>query len=249
MSEGIVTFLITKLGDFLLEREKELETVKNEVEYVSDELAFMKAFTRLADAMEESYASPGDNGVRNLFTLRGKYVALLRMRAGVELLQKFKSSNRVISITESHRRYCNKNNIMVHGSSSDSTTRIECQRDALLLEEADLVGIEKPKKQLIERLLGTKSGLEVVFEWWEWEDWAKQHWLKRVYDDQGREETLQVQCLDHFVSQSYKAGGLFETHDSTTFSCSRKPDPHGVEEMDYDKLMMIINKFLDERKY
>ncbi|KAJ6388983.1 hypothetical protein OIU77_027355 [Salix suchowensis] len=57
MSEGIVTLLITKLGDFLLERGKELETVKNEAEYVSDELAFMKAFLRLADAMEESDSS------------------------------------------------------------------------------------------------------------------------------------------------------------------------------------------------
>ncbi|KAB5564274.1 hypothetical protein DKX38_004328 [Salix brachista] len=56
MSEGIVTFLITKLRDFLLERGKELETVKNEAEYVSDELAFMKAFLRLADAEENDSA-------------------------------------------------------------------------------------------------------------------------------------------------------------------------------------------------
>lgn len=55
MSEGMVTFLLTKLGNFLLERGKQLETVKNEAEHVSDEIAFnMKAFLRLADAMEES---------------------------------------------------------------------------------------------------------------------------------------------------------------------------------------------------
>ncbi|KAJ6695777.1 hypothetical protein OIU74_014808 [Salix koriyanagi] len=119
MSEGIVTFLITKLGDFLLERGEELEAVKNEAEYVSDELAFMKAFLRLADAMEESdsalrllvkkvrdvaydtedaldvsgYASPVIMGTES-FPASGKFVALLRMlEPGVEFLQKFKSSN------------------------------------------------------------------------------------------------------------------------------------------------------------
>nr|TKS01272.1 hypothetical protein D5086_0000177550 [Populus alba] len=55
MSEGFVTFLHAKLGDFLRERGEQLETVKNEAEHVSDELAFnMKTFLRLADAMEES---------------------------------------------------------------------------------------------------------------------------------------------------------------------------------------------------
>ena len=61
MSDGIVTFLHAKLGDFLLERGEQLETVKNEAEHVSDELAFnMKAFLRLADAME-CWENPTDD--------------------------------------------------------------------------------------------------------------------------------------------------------------------------------------------
>ncbi|KAG6735617.1 hypothetical protein POTOM_061742 [Populus tomentosa] len=53
MSEGEVTFLLTKLGDFLADRGKQLAGVQGEAEYISDELEFMTAFLRLADAMED----------------------------------------------------------------------------------------------------------------------------------------------------------------------------------------------------
>ncbi|KAB5564275.1 hypothetical protein DKX38_004329 [Salix brachista] len=201
--------LITTISDKIPQRGKELETVKNEAEHVSDELAFMKAFLRLADAMEESVSAlrllvkkvrdvaydiedaldefrlclANDNG-HGIFSCFRKICRSVKdARARRRIASKIQAiKSRVISITESHRRYCNKNNIMVHGSSSDSTTRIECQRDALLLEEADLVGIEKPKKQLIERLLGTKSGREVVSVVG-MGGLGKTTLVKRVYDD------------------------------------------------------------------
>ena len=44
MSEGVVTFLLTKLGDFLAERGKQLTGVQGEVEYISDELEFMLGY-------------------------------------------------------------------------------------------------------------------------------------------------------------------------------------------------------------
>ncbi|KAJ6703874.1 NB-ARC DOMAIN CONTAINING PROTEIN EXPRESSED [Salix viminalis] len=271
MSEGIVTLLITKLGDFLLERGKELETVKNEAEYVSDELAFMKTFLRLADAMEESDSAlkllvkkvrdvaydtedaldefrlclANDNGYGIFSCFRKICRSVKDARARRRISSKIQViKSRVISITESHRRYCNKNNIMVHGSSSDSTTRIECQRDH---EEADLVGIENPKKQLIERLLGTKSGREVVSVVG-MGGLGKSTLVKRVYDDPDVTKHYKFRAWIT-VSQSYKTGDLLKHMIQQLFQVLRKPDPHGVEEMDYDKLMMIINKFLQQRKY
>ncbi|KAJ6347731.1 hypothetical protein OIU76_004254 [Salix suchowensis] len=274
MSEGIVTFLITKLGDFLLERGKELETVKNEAEYVSDELAFMKAFLRLADAMEESdsalkllvkkvrdvaydtedaldefrlcLASDNGYGIFSCFRKICRSVKDARARRRISSkIQVIKSESS--SITSHIGILVIKNNIMVHGSSSDSTTRIECQRDALLLEEADLVGIEKPKKQLIERLLGTKSGREVV-SMVGMGGLGKTTLVKRVYDDPGVKKHYKFRAWIT-VSQSYKTGDLLKHMIQQLFHVLRKPDPHGVEEMDYDKLMMIINKFLQQRKY
>ncbi|KAJ6327074.1 hypothetical protein OIU78_014036, partial [Salix suchowensis] len=207
MSEGIVTFLITKLGDFLLERGKELEAVKNEAEYVSDELAFMKAFLRLADAMEES-----DSALR-LLVKKVRDVAYDTEDA----LDEF--------------RLCLAND----------------NGDALLLEEADLVGIEKPKKQLIERLLGTKSGREVVSVVG-MGGLGKTTLVRRVYDDPDVKKNYKFRAWIT-VSQSYKTGDLLKHMIQQLFHVLRKPDPHGVEEMDYDKLMMIINKFLQQRKY
>jgi len=149
MSEGMVTFLLTKLGNFLLERGKQLETVKNEAEHVSDEIAFnMKAFLRLADAMEESDSAlkllvkkvrdvaydtedaldelirlclANDNGHGVISCFRKIFLSVKDARARRRVASKIQGiKSRVISISESHRRYCNKNNIMVHGSSSNS---------------------------------------------------------------------------------------------------------------------------------
>ncbi|KAJ6327076.1 hypothetical protein OIU78_014038 [Salix suchowensis] len=228
----------------------------------------MKAFLRLADAMEESDSAlrllvkkvrdiaydtedaldefrlclANDNGHRIFSCFRKICRSIKDARARRRIASKIQAiKSRVVSITESHRRYCNKNNIMVHGSSSDSTTRIECQRDALLLEEADLVGIEKPKKQLIEQLLGTKSGREVV-SLVGMGGLGKTTLVKRVYDD--------PDVKKHYKFHAWITGrNLLKHMIQQLFHVLRKPDPHGVEEMDYDKLMMIINKFLQQRKY
>ncbi|KAB5564276.1 hypothetical protein DKX38_004330 [Salix brachista] len=53
MAEGSVNFLISKLAQVLDEEGQLLKGVQTEAEYISDELEFMKAFLRVADAMEE----------------------------------------------------------------------------------------------------------------------------------------------------------------------------------------------------
>ncbi|KAB5564273.1 hypothetical protein DKX38_004327 [Salix brachista] len=53
MAEGSVNFLISKLAQVLDEEGQLLTGVRTEAEYISDELEFMKAFLRVADAMEE----------------------------------------------------------------------------------------------------------------------------------------------------------------------------------------------------
>ncbi|CAK7324251.1 unnamed protein product [Dovyalis caffra] len=278
MAEGVVTFLLTKLADFLLDKEK-LAEVKDEAEYVSDELEFMTAFLRLADAMEDTdsalkllikkvrdvaydtedsldefrlcLANDNGHGVFSCFRKICRSIKDARARRRIaSKIQGIKS--RVISISESHRRYCNKNNIMVHGSSSNSSTRTECRRDALLVEEADLVGIDKPKTQLIERLLGTKSRREVVSVVG-MGGLGKTTLVKRVYDDPDVKKHFKFRAWIT-VSQSYKTEDLLKHMIQQLFRVlrkpdPRKPDPHGVDGMEYDMLMTIINSFLQQRKY
>ncbi|KAL9406142.1 hypothetical protein Peur_003114 [Populus x canadensis] len=274
MSEGVVTFLLTKLGDFLAERGKQLAGVQGEAEYISDELEFMTAFLRLADAMEDgdpvlkclikkvrdaaydtedaldnfslSLASDTGHGFFSCFRKISRSIKDARARNRIaSKIQSIKS--RVISISESHRRYCNKNNIMIQGSSSINIPRLECQKDALLLEEADLVGIEKPKKQLIEWLLGSKSGREVISVVG-MGGLGKSTLVKKVYDDSDVKKHFKFRAWIT-VSQSFKREDLLKDMIQQLFRVHRKPDPKGVDSMNYNKLRSVIHEFLRQKKY
>ncbi|KAF3447822.1 hypothetical protein FNV43_RR08528 [Rhamnella rubrinervis] len=74
--------------------------------------------------------------------------------------------SRVTTIAEGHQRYRYKLSSMEEWSSSSSVpvnnTWRDLRGDALLLEEAHLVGIDKPKRVLIGGLVGGRSELQVV---------------------------------------------------------------------------------------
>ncbi|XP_052311532.1 disease resistance protein RPM1-like isoform X2 [Populus trichocarpa] len=274
MSEGVVTFLLTKLGDFLAERGKQLAGVQGEAEYISDELEFMTAFLRLADAIEDgdpvlkclikkvrdaaydtedaldnfslSLASDTGHGFFSCFRKISRSIKDARARSRIaSKIQSIKS--RVVSISESHRRYCNKNNIMIQGSSSINIPRLGCQKDALLLEEADLVGIEKPKKQMIEWLLGSKSGREVISVVG-MGGLGKSTLVKKVYDDSDVKKHFKFRAWIT-VSQSFKREDLLKDMIQQLFRVHRKPDPKGVDNMNYNKLRSVIHEFLRQKKY
>ncbi|KAJ6943088.1 disease resistance protein RPM1-like [Populus alba x Populus x berolinensis] len=157
MAEGSVNLLLSKLAQILEEEGQLLTGIRTEAEYISDELEFMKAFLRVADAMEER-----DPRLEVLVKKRG-FDYSVNLRARHQIASRIRAiKSRVIGISEAHRRYLIRNNIMGQGSTFSSISRLESQGDGLLLEEADLVGIEKPKRQLIEWLLERKSGREVV---------------------------------------------------------------------------------------
>ncbi|KAL7187978.1 hypothetical protein ACSBR1_037924 [Camellia fascicularis] len=72
---------------------------------------------------------------------------------------------RVIDIAQRRQRYNYKFSTLKQGSSSHVANNGRCydrRGDALLLEEAELVGIQKPKKQLIEWVLDGDSPLKVI---------------------------------------------------------------------------------------
>ncbi|KAJ6933243.1 disease resistance protein RPM1-like [Populus alba x Populus x berolinensis] len=223
MAEGSVNLLLSKLAQILEEEGQLLTGVRTEAEYISDELEFMKAFLRVADAMEE----------------RDPRLEVL--------VKKVRDIARVIGISEAHRRYLIRNNIMGQGSTFSSISRLESQGDGLLLEEADLVGIEKPKRQLIEWLLERKSGREVVSVVG-MGGLGKSTLVKKVYDDPDVKKQFKFRAWIT-VSQSFKKEELLKDIIQQLFRVHRKPGPKGVDSMDYDKLRTVINKFLQQKKY
>ncbi|KAJ4829444.1 hypothetical protein Tsubulata_006641 [Turnera subulata] len=281
MSEGVVTFLLVKLGDFLLDKGKLLAPVKDEAEYISDELEFMTAFLRLADAMEDSdpvlkllvkkvrdvaydtedalddfrlcLCHDDGHGLFSIFRRLTRSIKDARARRRIaSKIQCIKS--RVISISESHRRYCNKNNIKVHGSiSSNNIIMPASQVDALLVEDGDLVGIERRKRQLIERLLGMEYGREVVSVVG-MGGLGKSTLVKKVYDDPDVKKHFKFRAWV-FVSQSFKTEDLLKGmikqlfHVSRKLDAAKKQDRYGLDRMDCDKLSKLLNKFLQQRRY
>jgi len=197
MTEGLVTFLLSKLADFIQEEERLLTGVKAEAEYIRDELEFMVVFLRAADAMEEK-----DDGLKvlvqkvrdvasdmednlDLFSLRlthdhgDKFCSsvqtisnsIITLKARHQIASKIQAlKSRVINISEAHRRYLIRKNIMEPSSGSTHTPRVA--RPGNIVEEANIVGIEKPKKHLIEWLVIGRSERE----WLEWVVWVKPHW-------------------------------------------------------------------------
>ncbi|KAH7514844.1 hypothetical protein FEM48_Zijuj11G0133500 [Ziziphus jujuba var. spinosa] len=76
------------------------------------------------------------------------------------------SRSRVTNISEGHQRYRYKLNFIEEGSSTSPVTANnnwhDLRGDALCLEEAKLVGIDKHKPYLIDELIGGSSELQVV---------------------------------------------------------------------------------------
>ncbi|KAJ6933237.1 hypothetical protein NC651_008601 [Populus alba x Populus x berolinensis] len=255
MAEGSVNLLLSKLAQILEEEGQLLTGVRTEAEYISDELEFMKAFLRVADAMEErdprlevlvkkvrdiAYETEDalddfklrlthDRGQRFFAPLLRSFDYSVNLRARHQIASRIRAIKaRVIGISEAHRRYLIRNNIMGQGSTFSSISRLESQGDGLLLEEADLVGIDKPKRQLIEWLLERKSGREVVSVVG-MGGLGKSTLVKKVYDDPDVKKQFKFRAWIT-VSQSFKKEELLKDIIQQLFRVHRKPGPKVKEE-------------------
>ncbi|KAI8014231.1 hypothetical protein LOK49_LG05G01740 [Camellia lanceoleosa] len=80
------------------------------------------------------------------------------------------------SMLPERRRYGYKFKTSEQASSSNVANNGGCydrSGDAFLLEEVDLVGIDNPKRQLIDWVLDDADSRLKVIWWWEWVAWVK----------------------------------------------------------------------------
>ncbi|XP_050208648.1 disease resistance protein RPM1-like [Mercurialis annua] len=274
MAEGSVVFFLTKLTEFLQKEGSLLSVVREEAEYISDELEFMKAFLRVAETIEDSdlqlkvFAKkvrylvfdledalddfrlriPSDNGYGFRASLQkiSNLIKSLKARRHIALkMQRIKL--RVIGISETHRRYLIRNNIMEQGSSSSSERQLSKRKDALQLEEANPVGIEHPKKMLIEWLFEDRFDREVVSVVG-MGGLGKTTLVTRVYHNKEVKKRFEFRAWIT-LSQSFTTEDLLKDIILQLFYFLRLSDPQGVDNMDNDRLRTVINEFLQERRY
>jgi disease resistance protein RPM1 len=268
MAEIAVTCLLDKLTSLTQEEVKLLKGVKEAAASIGDELEQIKAFLRAADQTEKKtpqlevwvkqvrdvaydIEDALDEYRLNLTQRRGNdfHVSLAKIIKTLSARHQFGSEiqrikSRVVNISEARQR-------LIQGEATvvDSQTWLDRRQDGLLLEEADLVGIENPKKQLVSWLIpgpGDTGGKVVSVVGMG--GLGKTTLVKKVYDD------AQVKLLFKyrawmFVSQSFKMEELLKDMLQQLYRVKRKPVPQEVESMSSDQLRTKIKNFLQQKRY
>ncbi|KAK2988617.1 hypothetical protein RJ640_027068 [Escallonia rubra] len=136
-----------------------------------------------------------------------------------------------------------------HGSSSTviNNSWLDRRWDALLIEEAELVGIEQPKCQLISWLVKDDSGLKVVSVAGMGGS-GKTTLVKKVYEDTEVKRHFQSHVWIT-VSQSFKIEELLKHIIQQLFDEVKQEVPQAVETMASHSMKELIRDFLQQSRY
>ncbi|KAI7990017.1 Disease resistance protein RPM1 [Camellia lanceoleosa] len=158
---------------------------------------------------------------------------------------------RVDDIAQRRQRYYYKFSSSKQGSSSNVANTggwYDRRGDALLLEEDDLVGIDKPKQKLIDWVLDDADSRLKVISVVGMGGLGKTTLIKKVYDD--------LEVKRHFqnhawitVSQSFKFEDLLKILIQQLFNEVKRPLPQSLETMDNNNLKVVPKEFLQESRY
>ncbi|KAL7188050.1 hypothetical protein ACSBR1_037987 [Camellia fascicularis] len=276
MAETAVFHLLASFAPFLQGEVNLLSGVREAIEDIRDEFQRMSAFLRVADATEERdpelkvwvkqvrdaaydteyvldkfklhLAQHHGDGFSGFLRKSFHFAKILIARHQIASeIQRIKS--RVINISEGHKRYHDKYGILQQGSRSNvvNNSWYDYRGDALLLEEAKLVGIEKPKRQLMEWLVEGDSGLRAISVVGMGGS-GKTTLVKKVYDD----ATVKKHFDSHAwltISESFTAEDLLKDMIQQLFKEIMQPVPVGVETMSIDGLKYLVNNFLQQKRY
>ncbi|KAJ7943897.1 Disease resistance protein [Quillaja saponaria] len=276
MAESAVAFLLHKLAPIFENEVKFVRGGQEEVVYLRRELELIRAFLRIADALEESdeelkvwvkqvrdVAHETEDVLDELALLQAHdhvhgFSASLRriscciknMKARYRIASELKDINsRIRKIFEVHKRLRSKLNIAADKSNSIYAGNIwhDQRGDALLLDKTDVVGIDKPKKQLVRWLVKGNSRREVISVTG-MGGLGKTTLVKKLYDDQEVKKHFKTHAWVT-VSQSFKIEELLRDMVHKLFRVIERAAPEGLESMSVDQLKVTIKDLLQKRRY
>ncbi|CDP06250.1 unnamed protein product [Coffea canephora] len=183
-------------------------------------------------------------------TVRRIFSSIKNLRARHRVASEIQSiKSRIKSISEGHQRYRSEYGISAPASNSLSAVNNTAWRysrdDALLVEEAKLVGIDQPKKHLISQLLqGDDYQLKVVSVVG-MGGLGKTTLVKRVHEDPEVRRHFPVRAWVT-VSQTCDFQYLLKDLIRQLHEEGQKPVPQSIESMTTTELKKFIKDFLQQ---
>ncbi|KAK9046181.1 hypothetical protein V6N11_052080 [Hibiscus sabdariffa] len=272
MAESAVQFLLEKLAPLFEKEMQLLRGGREEVAYVRGELERMRAFLRVADALEDTdeelkvWVKQIRDIAHDMEDILDEYMLLLthhhgdglsaffhkmsccirNMKARYRIASDIQGINsRIRDICDGHRRLRQK--FCADDSNTVGNAWQDRRGDALLLDKADVVGINESKKKLIGWLIdsGTERRVISVLGMG---GLGKTTLAKQVYDDAEVKKHLPVHAWIT-VSQSFKLESLLKDMVQQLSRAISKPIPDGVDNMSSYQLKTIIKSWLRKRRY
>ncbi|KAG6731271.1 hypothetical protein I3842_01G120800 [Carya illinoinensis] len=272
MADRAVGSLLDKLLTLFVENEVQpLRGDPEDVLNLRGELERMRAFLKVADALEESdvefkvrvkqireIAHETEDALDEFMLLQahdhadGFYGALHKFSC---CIKNMKARHRIISELQGIRSRI-KNLCQLHGRLLPRFTRIkqglgsttaentwqDRRGDALLLDKTDLVGIDEPKQHLVEWLVKGDNRREVISVA-AMGGMGKTTLAKQVYDDEEVKKHFKRRAWVT-VSQSFKIEELLKNMIRDLQTSSR-----GLDNMNNDRLRRIIKDLLKKSRY
>ncbi|KAH7852396.1 hypothetical protein Vadar_024307 [Vaccinium darrowii] len=276
MAEAVVSNLLSNFAPYLNEEMELLTGVRDEIEFIRGEFERMKNFLKVADAVEdrdpelELWVKQVREAAYETADVLDMYMLCLGHHHGVGLcgflckvfwfiktliprhqiaseVKRIKS--RFVNISEGHQKYRDIYGEIEQGSRSTHADIAwhDCRSDALLLQEANLVGIEKPKSELIKWLTDKDPRLKVL-SIVGMGGMGKTTLTKKVYDD--------VEVKRYFQNHAWITVSKFKVEEilkdmiRQLYGEVGQQPPREVDNMvDRKSLKKIINDFLLEKRY
>ncbi|KAF8017818.1 hypothetical protein BT93_H2885 [Corymbia citriodora subsp. variegata] len=268
MAESAVSFLIEKLALFIEKEGNLWKGVCGEIELIRDEFERMKAFLECAESSEDDdpelkvWVKQVRDVAYDVEDILDEFTLNLARDHGDGYLHKIKLSiNNLkarqhlsskitdINIGEGHRRYrfpsyCTEQSA---SASTRGTSWYDLREDALLVEEGELVGIDKPREELIKWLVDEEPGLKAL-SIFGMGGLGKTTLAKRVYDNRQVKAYFQSHAWIN-VSQSYKIEDILRDMIEQLHGEIGQPAPHGIESANSIRLKQIVKGFLQQKRY
>ncbi|KAL0324159.1 UNVERIFIED_CONTAM: Disease resistance protein RPM1 [Sesamum calycinum] len=242
MAECAVTLLFHQLSVLLQQERKLLGVTGREAEYNRGEMGEMMAFLRVADAKED-----GDPQLKDWWLGKESSHLNKEFENQTKIVSEMQTIRaRVEKASKSQQAYRNMYPVMLQGSTS-ILPGTEDQATAQVLEEVDIMGIEKLKKQLAEWFLSTDFGPQVISVVG-MAGSGKTTLVKNVFYD----AAVHMNFDHHLwlnVAKSFKAEQFLRDMIKQLLNEVKQPPIEGLESMDADEMKEFVYIFLQHKRY